>query len=398
MRARAERGSRAWRCAASGLLALAASLATSAARADDSQQFELVKGLFYAGQYEEVVRRIGILLDPSNPACASVEGAPTAPQTCHLADQVLVERSREMQVVALVALKRQADADAVIEKMVRQNPAYSPEPGSLPTAVVQRFGEIKARLQKELEDRARNDADAQRKTALQKQRAAEEERKWLAEMTKLASQETVIEKRSRLLAFVPFGVGQLQNGDTALGILFAGASRWRRGPSIGFGTMHNYYSSVNPRVRDPNTGNPVNVAELNDRIQVAATANQIAVGLLAGLVIAGIIQANVAFVPEVRTTRDREVPKRPAPAGRADGGRVAGGRVARARGHVLSALSAPCGTRRARSRRSDGGGSRRGATRRGGGRSPTTGMRSAAAAGVTMRTPRAATKRVPGGA
>jgi hypothetical protein len=314
MRARAERGSRAWRCAASGFLALAASLATSAARADDSQQFELVKGLFYAGQYEEVVGRLGILLDPSNPSCASVEGAPTAPQTCHLGDGVLVERSREMQVVALVALKRQADADAVIEKMVRQNPAYAPEPGSLPAGVVQRFGEIKARLQKELEDKARSDADAQRKAALQKQKAAEDERRWLAEMTRLASQETVVEKRSRIIAFIPFGVGQFQNGDTALGILFATGQSLAAATAIGFGTMHNFYASVNPRVKDPNTGDPVNVPELNDRIRFASAANQIAVGLLAGFVVAGVLQANVAFVPEVRVTRDREVPKRPAPA------------------------------------------------------------------------------------
>lgn len=313
MRARAERRFLAWRCAASGLFALAAALACGEARADDSQQFELVKGLFYAGQYEDVVRRMGILLDPSNPACGAVEGAPTAPQTCHLADQVLVERSREMQVVALVALKRQADADAVIEKMVRQNPTYTPEPGSLPAAVVQRMGEIKARLQKELEDRARNDADAQRKTALQKQKAAEEERRWLAEMTKLASQETVVEKRSRLVAFVPFGVGQLQNGDTALGLLFAGSQVLAAGTSIGFAAAHGFFSGADPNSKNPETGKLVVKSELNALIQLTATGNQIAFGAWAALAIAGIIQANVAFVPEVRTTRPRAVPKRPEP-------------------------------------------------------------------------------------
>lgn len=312
MRARAERRFRVWRCAASGLFALAAALGAGAARADDSQQFELVKGLFYAGQYEDVVRRLAILLDPSNPACGTVEGAPTAPQTCHLADQVLVERSREMQVVALVALKRQADADVVIEKMVRQNPTYTPEPGSLPAAVVQRVGEIKARLQKELEDRARNDADAQRKAALQTHKASEDERKWLAEMTRLASQETVIERRSRVLAFVPFGVGQFQNGDTALGLVFAGTQALAAGAAAGFGAMHGFFAAADPDAVDEN-GNPLDNAELTSQIQLAAQANQIAFGTWAALAIAGIIQANVAFVPEVRTTRPRAVPKRPVP-------------------------------------------------------------------------------------
>lgn len=313
MRARAERGSRAWRCAASGLVALAVALQASPSLADDSQQFELVKGLFYAGQYEDVVGRLAILLDPSNPPCASVEGAPTAAHTCHLADGVLIERSREMQVVALVALKRQPDADVVIEKMLRQNPAYTPEPGSLPAAVVQRFGEIKARLQKELEDKARGDADAQRKAALLKQKQAEEERKWLAEMTALASQETVVETRSRIGAFIPFGVGQFQNGDTALGFVFAGSQALAAGAAIGFGALHNTYASVPPRATDQETGRKVDYAELNNRIQLTALANQISFAAWAALTAAGILQANLAFVPEVRITRARKVPKRPEP-------------------------------------------------------------------------------------
>ena len=314
MPARAERGPRAWRCAASGLVALAVALAPRVAVADDSQQFELLKGLFYAGQYEDVVGRLAILLDPSNPSCGSVEGAPTAPQTCHLVDGVLIERSREMQVVALVALKRQADADAVIEKMLRQNPAYTPEPGSLPAAVVQRFGEIKARLQKELEDKARTDADAQRKAALLRQKQAEEERRWLEEMTALASQETVIETRSRLIAFLPFGAGQFQNGDTALGFVFAGSQVLAAGAAIGFGASHGYLASVPARGPEPETGRKVNYDELNNLVQLTALANQISFAAWAALTAAGILQANIAFVPEVRTTRSRPVPKRPQPA------------------------------------------------------------------------------------
>lgn len=310
MRARTVRSSNAWRCAASGLVALALGLGAREARADDSQQFELLKGLFYAGQYEDVARRAVILLDTSNPPCATAEGAPTAPQTCHLADAVLIERSRELQVVALVALKRQADADAVMEKMLRQNPAYSPEPGSLPPAVVERLREIKARLQKELEDLARKKADDQRARLLQSQKASEEERRWLAELTALAGKETVIEKRSRLVAFVPFGVGQFQNGDTALGALFMASQTAAAGTSIVFGAMHAFYAAVDPSSKDEN-GRPVIPPALTEQVRVAALGNQISFGVWAALAAAGIIQANVAFVPEVKTTRDRPVPKRP---------------------------------------------------------------------------------------
>lgn len=312
MRARAVRTSKAWSRAVTGLAVLAAALVSRPARADDAQQFELTKGLFYAGQYDDVVKRITILLDPSNPPCASVEGAPTTPQTCHIADAVLIERSREMEVVALFALHRQADADAVIEKMVRQNPAYAPLPGAVPQGVVDRVREIKTKLQKELEDKARKDADEQRKNLLSNQKTAEEERKWLAEITRLASKETVIEKRSRLVAFVPFGVGQFQNGDVGWGIFFAASQAVTAGTAIGLEVMHSYLASVSPHAKDSN-GAPVLVGELGDRTRALALGNQIVWGAWAALTIAGIVQANVAFVPEARTTRDRSLPKRPEP-------------------------------------------------------------------------------------
>ncbi|MEZ4299887.1 MAG: hypothetical protein R3B70_33370 [Polyangiaceae bacterium] len=301
------------RCAASALVAGAIALTAGTSRADDAQQFELLKGLFYAGQYEEVVQRLGILYEPSNPACATVEGAPTVPQTCHLADPVLIERCREMEIVALFGLKRQGEADAVIERILRQNPNYNPDPGSLPASVVERVRDIKGRMQKEIEDEARRKADEQRKAMLAAHKAAEEERKWIAELSALASKEVVIEKRSRLVAFVPFGIGQLQNGDTGLGIMFMATQALAAGTAIGLGTAHAFYSTVDLKAKDP-AGRPVNRDEVIMLTHTTAVGNQIAFGTWAALALAGIIQANVAFVPEVRTVKPRELPKRPAPA------------------------------------------------------------------------------------
>lgn len=313
MQARAPRTSRTRRCVASGLVALALACVTGTARADDEQQFELVKGLFYAGEYEDVVKRLAILLDPSNPACSAVAGAATAPQTCHLADGVLIERSYEMKIVALVALKREVEADKAIEKLLEANPSYSVFPGSLPPAVVARITEVKSRMQSQLEAKAQKDADAQRKAALAAQRAAEEERRWLAEVTKLAGSETVVERRSRVLAFVPFGVGQFQNGDVGWGIFFAASQTLAGGASIGFAVAHSYYVNFDRNTVNPQTGEKVIPDELHALAEGAALGNQIAFGTWAALVVAGIVQANVAFEPEVVKTRDRPVPKRPTP-------------------------------------------------------------------------------------
>ncbi len=313
MRARTVRSSWAFRCAASGLTALAACLWPATARADDAQQFELVKGVFYGGQYEEVLRRLVILLDPSNPACATVEGAPTTPQTCHFQDTVLIERSREMELVALVALKRDAEADAAIEKLLHQNPAYVPDPASLPATVVTRVRDIKTRIQKEMEDKARKEADEKRKKLLTETKVSDDESKWIAELTRLASKETVIEKRSRLLAFVPFGVGQLQNGDTGWAVFFAATETVTAGASIGLAAAHGYFVGVDPNGKDAATGKLFDKAALSKQIRDLQLANEVMFATWGAFAIAGILQANLAYEPERRTTRDRKLPKRPAP-------------------------------------------------------------------------------------
>lgn len=313
MRARAKRSSVSWRCAASCLVALAASLLAAPARADDAQQLELVKGLFYAGQYEDVLKRLVILLDPSNPACSSVEGAPTTPQTCHFQDAVLVERGREMEIVALVALKRDAEADATIEKLLRVNPAYVPDPAVLPAAAVTRVRDIKTRLEKEMEDRARKEADEKRKKLLGEQKASDEERKWIADLEALAGKETIIERHSRVLAFVPFGVGQIQNGDIGWGIFFAASEALTGGGSVVVAGVHAYNGAIDVNKPDPATGRPIDDVAIARRMQDLQLANNILFATWASLTIAGILQANLAYVPEKRIQRDRPLPKRPDP-------------------------------------------------------------------------------------
>ncbi|MFO0592578.1 MAG: hypothetical protein U0441_33855 [Polyangiaceae bacterium] len=313
MRARAKRSAISWRCAASCVVALAASLVPASARADDAQQLELVKGLFYAGQYEDVLKRLVILLDPSNPACSSVEGAPTTPQTCHFQDAVLIERGREMEIVALVALKRDAEADAAIEKMLRQNPTYVPDPAVLPAAAVTRVRDIKTRLEKEMEDKARKEADDKRRKLLGEQKASDEEKKWIADLEALASKETIIEKRSRLVAFMPFGVGQFQNGDVGWGIFFAASEALTGGGSVVTAGIHGFYGAIDVNKPDPTTGRPIDDVEIAKRMQELQIANNILFATWASITIAGILQANLAYVPEKKIERDRPLPKRPDP-------------------------------------------------------------------------------------
>lgn len=300
------------RTAASALAALLALLPRQAL-ADDAQQFDLAKSHYYAGQYDEVVKRFTILLDGAMPLCSAVEGPSTQPQNCRLADPVLAERAREMLTVALVALKRLPEADLVIERLLRNNPTYNPEPGSMPAEVMDRFREMRQKLQAELEEAARKRADEERKNRLLAQKAAEEEKKWVAEIERLAAKETVLERRSRLVASVPFGVGQIQNGDTGLGVFFAVSEAATGIASIALAGSVVYFNSIDTRNPDPATGVPFDRNAKRQALEITTVANQITFGTWAALTVAGVLQANIAFQPEVPTTRDRPIPKRPAP-------------------------------------------------------------------------------------
>jgi len=313
MRARSVRTSVAWRCTAAALFALPASLVARPARADDAQQFELLQGIYNEGHWEDVLKRTAILLDPSNPACAQVAGAATAAQTCHIADVALIERCHEMELVALAGLKRESEADAAIEKILRQNPTYVPDPAALPAAMITRVREIKTRMQKELEEKARKDADDKRKAILSQQKMSEDERRWLEEITRLASKETLVERRTRLFAFVPFGVGQVQNGDKGWGIFFFTTQAVTGAASIALAEAWKFWASVDVTKPDPTTGKLPSKAGVYGLRDGLALGNRITFGAWIALTIAGIIQANVAFEPESITTRERKLPKRPEP-------------------------------------------------------------------------------------
>ncbi|NUQ78144.1 MAG: hypothetical protein HUU21_31820 [Polyangiaceae bacterium] len=282
---------------------------TRAAGADEAQELELGKNRFDAGQYEEAVKRFTTMLDPSVAPCE--KSAPKKSGRCRLTDKVLIERARAFAAASLVALGRIPEADAHIETIFRQNPTYAPNPALFPFEVIDRFTEVKARIRAELEAIARKEAEIALQKRLAEQKAEEDKRRWLAEIQRLAGQERVVQKNSRLVAAVPFGVGQFQNGSPGLGWFFAISEAVTGAAALTFAGVFSYYVSIDLTTIDPDTGAPVDRAALNSAMRTAATLNQVAFGTWAALTVAGIVQAQIAFVPEVVTTVKRPVPKPP---------------------------------------------------------------------------------------
>jgi hypothetical protein len=282
--------------------ALAAGVATIAlatpARADDAQAFELAKNPFDAGQYAEAHARLSALFDASLPPC---ETAPSPTGRCRLTSPELVERARALDAASLLALKRDSEADALIALTLRQNPDYAPSPAMFPPEVIDRFTIVRGSMAAELRAIVQQRAKEAEQKRLAAQKAREAEEKWITEISEKAAMERWVEPNSRWIAMVPFGIGQFQNGDTRLGITFAVGETLLGGASL---VSVFVYNKLAPAAINGNTAaqSYVNSAVLVNRITFAAWA---------ALTLGGVIQAQVAFVPEKVTFHKRPIPPRP---------------------------------------------------------------------------------------
>lgn len=264
-------------------------------RADDLQAFELAKSRYDVGSYEEAAEQFHKLLDPDDPD--------------YLTDAKLRQLAQPYYVATLIALGREKEADGLIATILREDPSYVPTPGLFPQQVTDRFIAMRAELRDELEALAREkmEKERQQQIALQKARAAQAKR--IAELERLASQERVVEERSRWVAMIPFGVGQFQNGNSGLGWFFAISEALTAAGTIVSATVAYDFAAVDCRTYvDPDTGVPADCAELESSFLAARTVNWISFGSLAALVLAGIIEAQVSFDPEVSSTRPRKLP------------------------------------------------------------------------------------------
>lgn len=259
--------------------------AANVARADDAAALAPAKASYEAGRYEEGAARFRDMLDE------------TSPRALH--DRATRSRARAYYAACLLALGRGDDADLQLEGVVRDDPAFRPDPVELPGKLLQRFDAVRARL---LPGADREAASAGGATSADASREA-----WLryvAELERMASEEVVATRRSRLVAAVPFGVGQFQNGETGLGVAFLGVETALAGLSIASAVA--WQVSV-AQHDEPN----VDTVALNERISTARTLNLWSTVALGAVALAGAAQAEIAFVPESREVRRRPVPRPP---------------------------------------------------------------------------------------
>ena len=272
------------------LVLLAVSLSAASARADDATEVERAKASYDAGRYADGVERFREILSPSSPNAVH--------------DPLAVERARAYLAACLIAVGRNDEADAEIEKVIRNNPVYSPDAVAFPSKVVDRFIEIKSRLKGEIEAAFRARSAAEQAA---KMKAERQQREYLESLQQQASQERVVVRHSRWIAMIPFGVGQFQNGQDGLGYVFLVAESALAVTSIASNIVHSQL--VSDYIKEDAA--KVDYERSNAQLDTAYNVNLYSTVGLAAVAVAGIIHAQATFVPETQEVRMRPLPPPP---------------------------------------------------------------------------------------
>jgi hypothetical protein len=124
----------------------------------------------------------------------------------------------------------------------------------------------------------------------------------MRELEKLASKELLIQKNSRAFAAIPFGVGQFQNRQPALGYTLLVSEALLGGLSVGAVVVQSKLATESASVI--RRGDAVQ----EDNIRAWGVVKTASFWAFAALAVGGVAHAQLEFVPEFREERPRKLP------------------------------------------------------------------------------------------
>lgn len=260
------------------------------ALADALSDLEKAHSAYVAHKYEEAETRLRAVLEG--------KAGP-------LKDADNVADARMYLGAVLVAESKKDDASRVFEQLILDKPDYEPDPLRVSLESIDLFLDARSRLRDKLAalqaERVRKVQDEQAKLEAERQKAVVR----LAMLERLASEELVIEKNSRWKALVPFGVGQFQNGQDAIGGVFLTTElALALGSLVGAGLTLYDTGQANEALGRRDASAPA----YQQHAQLASLVGNIfAAGLYLSAAI-GIAHAELTFVPEHREIRKRALP------------------------------------------------------------------------------------------
>jgi hypothetical protein len=270
-------------------------------RLSDEAELARVVGLYEAGKYRECSSVVERLLDP-------IGKAP-------LRQPAIVENARLYWAACLLGAGEGDAAEAPLRAAIHENPQMKP-PDSLvfPQPVVQRFLKVRDSLVNEIRAAEQARIKQAQAEARQREQGLERERARVRGLETLAQQESVVVRNRRVLAFVPFGVGQIQNRQETLGYTLMASQVLLGSFSIAAVAVQSHLATGADDAR--RAGQAVDEEQQKDYQQAWGYARTVSFWAFAGLAVGGVLQANLEYVPEFRETRPRPLPPelRPQPA------------------------------------------------------------------------------------
>jgi hypothetical protein len=267
-------------------IALIALLAGPRARADEASELEKVRAAYQAANFGEAEAKLRTLLDPEKGM---------------LRDPALVKRARMYWGAVFVARKQLGEASAMFEKVLLDDPEYEPDPLSFPSEVLDAFIDTKAKNRDRLNAAA---AEAAKQTAAKKAREEEERRRQTELFEKLkadAAAERVVDLHSRCIALLPFGVGQFQNGQRALGWIFLGTEVALAGATAVLVPI--FRDERASGYDEANQGRIYQANQYFARSNAVQTADWIVAGTFAATALLGVLHAQLTYVPNIQVAR-----------------------------------------------------------------------------------------------
>jgi len=261
------------------------------ARADELSDLEKAYAAYAARKYIDAEARLRALLNPTSGT---------------LKDPDRVADARMYLGAVLLAEGRRTDALAVFQRLLLDKEDYQPDPLRIPLEALDALIDVRSQIREKVRalqvERARQQQDEQAKLAAEKQRAAAR----IAVLEKLAGEEIVIERNSRWIAVLPFGIGQFQNHQDTLGWTFLVAeSVLGVGSIVSAGlTLYNETNARDALARN----DTAQATGYNERAQTAWWANVAFFGGFAAGAIAGVVHAQATFVPERVQVQKRALP------------------------------------------------------------------------------------------
>lgn len=250
---------------------------------DAKSELERARSLYQAGSYkrcrETYSRVFGSGQLPGN----------ARPET--------IEQGRLYYASCLLAQGQADEADTQLRAALAANPLMaSPDPVLFPTKVRELFFQVKGNFLEEIRVAQEKKLQQARMLAEEKERQARAEQARVANLERLATQETVVHQNRRWIAAIPFGVGQFQNGDDALGTLLLGTEMILLGT-----TIIAVSRELSLHSQADGGSNVEGVAdEFTSAIRLARNVGNIASASFLLVAVVGVAEAQINFVPEQR--------------------------------------------------------------------------------------------------